>query len=74
MLSSLQTTGLPGRTKFPFIASLVVTYGSQWTPGPSTRDHKKIWSGIHNHSGEHQPATAKLQHSPPHVEMYMNVK
>lgn len=63
----------PTMGKFPLQAGLVVTHGSQWTPEPSTMDHKETWSGSHKHSGEHQPATPMLQQSPHHPEMSMNV-
>lgn len=68
----LSQTTFPAMGKFPFQPGLVRTHGSQWTPEPSTRDHKETWSGTCSHSGEHWPATPKLQCSPNHLEMYMD--
>lgn len=69
----LSQTTFPTMGKLPLQAGLAVTHRSQQTPEPRTRDRKGTWSGTQNHSGEHCPATPKLQRSPWHLEMCMNV-
>lgn len=69
----LGQTIFPAMGKFPLQAGLMLTHRRQWTPEPNTTDYKEIWSCIHIHivniTGEHRPATHKLQHSPHHLEM-----